>query len=480
MKIKNESLIKKIISWGPSLLNHFDNFNQADSKINGEDKFLENLAEFYSGSEKQLVIFDVGANVGDYSESLINQFVKHRLDFVLHIFEPSRETFVKLQDKFGNLPNVILNNFALSNRSGEFPLFKSGNNTLNSLHSRDLAGQDFTSSEMVHLKRLDDYISEQGITKINFLKLDVEGHELAVLDGLGQYADFSFIDFIQFEYGGCNIDSHTTLRDLYAFCEAKKFVVYKVMPRCLEKRTYHPHMDNFLYSNFVALGQDPQSLITMSNLKTKLKNSFIYDLYKLTPIFKAKSKRTELRALNDWLAAGRPVPPPHSIKQDAMIELQKRFNLKTFIETGTFTGGMVESMRKVFPKIFSIELDDGYWQKARKKFRKYPQIVLLKGDSVKVLPELLKTINTPCLFWLDGHYSGGLTAKGDLETPIRQELEIISKHHIKNHVITIDDARMFVGASDYPTLEEARNLAASFFPGAVFEVIDDIIRIYQN
>lgn len=81
-------------------------------------------------------------------------------------------------------------------------------------------------------------------------------------------------------------------------------------------------------------------------------------------------------------------------------------------------------------------------------------MTLLHGDSGKLLPEVVDKLKAPALFWLDGHYSCGLTAKGALETPIRAELQAIFSSAITGHVILIDDVRCFDGSHDYPHLDE--------------------------
>ena len=103
----------------------------------------------------------------------------------------------------------------------------------------------------------------------------------------------------------------------------------------------------------------------------------------------------------------------------------------------------------------------------------------MQGDSSKVLPELLDKIKKPCLFWLDGHYSGGITGKGDLNTPILNELKSIFSHQIKDHVILIDDARCFTGEEDYPTIKALKEFVIKNRPDWVFEVRNDIIRIHK-
>jgi hypothetical protein len=95
-----------------------------------------------------------------------------------------------------------------------------------------------------------------------------------------------------------------------------------------------------------------------------------------------------------------------------------------------------------------------------------------------MLPIILKSISEPCLFWLDAHYSAGITAKGEEETPIQQELEIISKHSCKNHIILIDDARLFNGTKSYPDIKELKEKVRKLFKEPAIKIENDIIQIF--
>ncbi|KKK99589.1 hypothetical protein LCGC14_2631260 [marine sediment metagenome] len=112
--------------------------------------------------------------------------------------------------------------------------------------------------------------------------------------------------------------------------------------------------------------------------------------------------------------------PPHILKQKIVKLYAKKFSIKTFVETGTYLGEMIDATKKKFKKIYSIELDDDLFKNAKKKFSKYNHISIIQGDSSDVLPIIISKIKQPCLFWLDAHYSSGITAKGEIETPIRQ------------------------------------------------------------
>jgi hypothetical protein len=181
-----------------------------------------------------------------------------------------------------------------------------------------------------------------------------------------------------------------------------------------------------------------------------------------------------------WLRLGKPLPPPHEVKQMTVIGYAKRCGTRVFIETGTYLGDMVRAVRNTFHQIYSIELSAELCKDAQKQFSDYRHISILEGDSAKVLPEILCLVEEPCLFWLDGHYSGGITVKGNKETPILEELKHILGHSIAEHVILVDDARCFVGQNGYPTLEELRRLVLTEYPDYVFEVKDDMVRIHRN
>ena len=166
------------------------------------------------------------------------------------------------------------------------------------------------------------------------------------------------------------------------------------------------------------------------------------------------------------------------IKRDILISYKEQYNLNIFIETGTFNGGTVESMMKYdFDKIYSIELDLNLFNKAKKKFESYDHIEIIHGDSGKELRNIMEKINKPSLFWLDAHYSGGITAKGEKDTPIYEELNCIFDYDDFGHVIIIDDARMFGTNPAYPTIEELEKFIYSKRKNVQIIIQNDSIRI---
>jgi hypothetical protein len=196
------------------------------------------------------------------------------------------------------------------------------------------------------------------------------------------------------------------------------------------------------------------------------------------PVRALRSQLRDARAIKEWRESGSPVPPPSVVKQQVVRAYAAQFDLQTFVETGTFKGDMIYAVERHFKEVHSIELGRDLFEEARQRFAGLAHIHLHHGDSATMLPEVLKALHSPTLFWLDGHYSKGITARGTKDTPIIEELESIFRHKAKGHVILIDDARCFTGAGDYPSIEELRRLVNERAPGTRFEAADDIIRIH--
>lgn len=182
-------------------------------------------------------------------------------------------------------------------------------------------------------------------------------------------------------------------------------------------------------------------------------------------------------ALRAW-ERDRGIPPPHLLKQRTVRSYAAAFSLDILVETGTYLGAMVEATKDVFDRIYTIELDGDLCARARRRFARHQHISVIEGDSSQVLPVVLAQIRQPCLFWLDAHYSGVISARGRQESPIMQELGHILNHPVPGHVVLIDDAREFVGKGGYPALGELQSTVRMTHPDWVFEVRDDIIRTH--
>ncbi len=184
-----------------------------------------------------------------------------------------------------------------------------------------------------------------------------------------------------------------------------------------------------------------------------------------------------------WRTQGRPMPPPPAYKRKTIREFAKRQKIRTLVETGTFMGDTVEGLRRDFDRIYSIEVQESLYRKAVDRFSGVSNVTLLFGDSSKELTKVLRDLTAPAVFWLDAHYSAGVTGRGDEDSALRVELQhIIEQVNQKgfHHVLLLDDARDFWGVGGYPSLTEILNQTREELPpGYVFELKDDIVRIYN-
>ena len=196
-----------------------------------------------------------------------------------------------------------------------------------------------------------------------------------------------------------------------------------------------------------------------------------------TPLRNWVIARKQKIQLVEWERRGRPVPPPHIVKQRTIRSFAERFGLKILVETGTYYGDMVEAMKGHFRQIYSIELSEELYEKAKKRFDGEGSIQIIHGDSGIELGNLVERIDHPALFWLDGHYSAGVTARGDKDTPIYEELTQIFKIQHSGHVVIIDDARCFGTDPAYPTIEELSDFITAMRPDVNIEVEFDSVRI---
>ena len=168
---------------------------------------------------------------------------------------------------------------------------------------------------------------------------------------------------------------------------------------------------------------------------------------------------------------------PHIRKRRVIRELAHLHQLDVFVETGTYMGDMLAAMCPHFRTLHSIELSPGLHTRARKRFAGYPQCHLVQGDSGVALASIVSALQVPALFWLDAHFSGGVTARGGIDPPVGNELAAILAHPIRQHVVLIDDARLFDGRDGYPVIVELRDVITAEAPWYVFQVEHDIIRL---
>jgi len=143
---------------------------------------------------------------------------------------------------------------------------------------------------------------------------------------------------------------------------------------------------------------------------------------------------------------------PHSYSKVRQIKaLARRTQSRTFIETGTYLGNTAMRCSRDFDAVITMELDPELFRQAQRYLASRPNIHCLQGDALKLLPQVLERTDVrEALVFLDGHFSGGNTAHGDLAEPACEEITVLAGHKEKINAVVIDDFRCFGRDAGWP------------------------------
>lgn len=217
----------------------------------GVEESGERYALTYAHAQMPMaqVILDVGSNIGDWSRLARATWP----DAQIHAFEPSSATFTELVAASAEI-DVLPVRAACGEAEGDAVLYAvPALSILSSLYMRDLQGHRLTmsESETVPVVTLDGYCADQGISQVDYLKIDAEGHDLAVLKGAAGLLEAGAVRFVQFEFGGANIDSRTYLRDFVRLLEPTHRI-HRMLSDGLTQLRYTELDEVFTTSNFLA------------------------------------------------------------------------------------------------------------------------------------------------------------------------------------------------------------------------------------
>lgn len=240
--------MRSIINLFQRFIDYYQGIGYGTATISKE---LKSIKKFIPNGN---VFVDVGGNKGLYSAEILKLFqVKE-----VHIFEPSLCNVKLLNEKFKENNKVWVNDLGLSNVSGNKILYSNESGSgLSSLTKRNLDhfGIDFSVEEQIKLIRFDEYAGERILSKvIDLVKIDVEGHELEVLEGIGDR--IKSIKIIQFEFGGCNIDTKTYFQNYWYFFKKNNFDIYRITPfGVLQIKQYREEYERFQTTNYFCVNK---------------------------------------------------------------------------------------------------------------------------------------------------------------------------------------------------------------------------------
>jgi FkbM family methyltransferase len=234
---------KRLLSINQSLFEALENKNN-DFKTNGEKWLIDSL-----DSDKAIIVFDVGANIGDWSKMAYSK----NKNAIIHSFEPVPAIFEKLAENTNGIDQISINNLALGEKEDVLQMNYYPSNSIFSSFYHHPMGKNQSNVVEVKVMSGDAYCQLHNVEFIDFLKIDVEGFESKVLFGFDRMFAEKRIGMVQFEYGDLVLKTGFLLRDFYEFFEKNNYKVGKLFPEFIEFGEYSYKKENFLPSNFVAI-----------------------------------------------------------------------------------------------------------------------------------------------------------------------------------------------------------------------------------
>lgn len=231
------------------------NIGCGDNVSNSGEKNVLSLLAGHMPPDAHPVIFDVGANTGLYTQEALSVFGSRA---AVYCFEPLKKAYTTLAEAMKPHPNVRVFNIGFGATAGTVPIYANeAGSPLGSCYPRKIShlGVTMTHTEEISVDTLDDFCRTQKIGHIDLLKADVEGGELAVLEGGRKLIESGAIDHIQFEFGPCDIDSRTFFKDFYLLLE-EHYRLYRVLTDgfALIDR-YSETLETFLTTNYLAIAR---------------------------------------------------------------------------------------------------------------------------------------------------------------------------------------------------------------------------------
>lgn len=252
---RNSPIVRFVADSAQKYLRAYNNEQNWHARYNGEARALHTIASAIKGD-----VLDVGANEGQWASVALDVTDAGRL----HCFEVLPQAFDKLKQRLGPNTKATLNQFGLASKAGSIDFFfypdSSDRSSCYSLN-------DGFRKEKIKVPVIpgDEYVSQRGIREIAFLKLDVEGMEMDVLQGLSSSLRAGIIQAIQFEHGPSHALARHLLKDFLELLESYSYTVFKIFPKTFVKVNYDPERDeSFVGQNLLAVR--PETLNRLSNV----------------------------------------------------------------------------------------------------------------------------------------------------------------------------------------------------------------------
>jgi FkbM family methyltransferase len=218
----------------------------------------------------RLVVFDVGARIGDWSRTILDAASSRPGGVEIHVFEPVPDSRGKLETSLAgqiSRGNVRVNPVALSDSEGEVPIyvphFTAGTSTLHPDSSID-----YEQVLQIPTTTVEEYCRKNSVGQIDLLKIDTEGNDLRVIQGATELLKKGRIGVLQFEYNHRWVYSRTYLKDVFDLVKAMPYSIAKICSSGLEVYVdWHPELERFFETNYALVHEQLTGMLDCETLR---------------------------------------------------------------------------------------------------------------------------------------------------------------------------------------------------------------------
>jgi len=193
------------------------------------------------------IIFDIGANVGDWSKFVIEEY--QDIDYQLYMFEPSQSAYKKMVQNISSSDTIKQFKIGFGDKSEMIKIYFDD-------EAQGSAGafiKDAKYSEDIRINTIDNFCQTNKIEKISFLKMDVQGYEYNILLGAKQMLESGNIRYIQFEFDEPNIENRIFFKDFWDLLHKDYKIYHSLYNGLVEIKEHHYSLENFNCMNYLAI-----------------------------------------------------------------------------------------------------------------------------------------------------------------------------------------------------------------------------------
>jgi len=230
------------------------------AESSGEAACLAEAILFLSETRGRPIIFDIGGSKGDWTQMI----AKITADYEVHIFEPNKSLMPELNRVVKGImrnahkeSRIIINPLGIGkNKIAKLFISKVSDELASTASNMGESIYEDYKEVFIDLISGEEYCKSKGLSCVDYLKIDTEGSEFEALESFRETPGIENIKFIQFEYSIASYYANAGLNKFFSILNSSHDI-HRILPEGLtEKLTYSQYLENFKWSNFLAIRKD--------------------------------------------------------------------------------------------------------------------------------------------------------------------------------------------------------------------------------